>query len=428
MTSTNGHADTIDRAAVDWLVEHGAEGAARVNIIQRVAIWLYSEDVPLQQAYRLCAEIAAQSRPPFDPGTMYRQVDSVYGLTAQTRASERQQQDFAAAVSTVRAFMLEKSPDPEWGIRGFFAKGVITQVTAKIKDGKTVLVRLMMRAVSSGESTFLGQTVTPMKVFYLTEENENTIRKGLAKLGLTDTENMCVVPRNRVMKLKLDWPTLVARSVEYCKAHGIDVLVVDTLARFSGVKDENDSVEAMRAMEPLTAAAAEGLAIVVVSHDRKSGGEPGDSGRGSSAWGGEMDIILGLRVVTKRSDPQRMLVSGGRYDDDTPSELVIELTDQGYVSRGEPKTVKVEDERQALLDCIPLGRSRAKKWTDVLEEVDLSQRRAKAVLNLLVTGGRVRKGTSQDRSHATVVWRPGVVRIGPSGVEDTAEADAEDEE
>ena len=45
-------------------------------------------------------------------------------------------------------------------------------------------------------------------------------------------------------------------------------------------------------MKPLQLAAADGLGVVVGRHERKSGGDIGDSARGSSAFGGAVDTII----------------------------------------------------------------------------------------------------------------------------------------
>ena len=51
-------------------------------------------------------------------------------------------------------------------------------------------------------------------------------------------------------------------------------------------------------MQPLQqAAAAEGLGVLVSQHERKSGGEVEDSGRGSSAFAGAADIEIGRAHV-----------------------------------------------------------------------------------------------------------------------------------
>src|ERR1700751_5262060 len=74
-------------------------------------------------------------------------------------------------------------------------------------------------------------------------------------------------------------------------------VVVDTLPQFACLKgdSENNAGDALAAMHPLLRAAADGIGVILTRHERKSGGEVGDSGRGSTALAGAVDIVLSLR-------------------------------------------------------------------------------------------------------------------------------------
>ena len=63
--------------------------------------------------------------------------------------------------------------------------------------------------------------------------------------------------------------------------------------------DENDAAEALRASRPLQQAAQSGLGVIATCHHRKGGGALGESRRGSSAFGGAVDIIVSLTRVSK---------------------------------------------------------------------------------------------------------------------------------
>ena len=69
--------------------------------------------------------------------------------------------------------------------------------------------------------------------------------------------------------------------------------------------------------------AAAGLAVLMPWHDRKSGGEIGESGRGSSAFAGAVDIILALRKPKGGRDTVRTIQAVGRFRD-LPRELIVE--------------------------------------------------------------------------------------------------------
>ena len=61
--------------------------------------------------------------------------------------------------------------------------------------------------------------------------------------------------------------------------------------------------DALAALRPFQRAAAAGLAVVAVRHERKGGGEVGESGRGASAFVGGVDIHVAVRVQRARPGP-----------------------------------------------------------------------------------------------------------------------------
>jgi hypothetical protein len=66
----------------------------------------------------------------------------------------------------------------------------------------------------------------------------------------------------------------------YCAQHKLTVLVVDTFDRWTGLRGdaENAAGAVNAALEPLQYAAAAGLAVLLLSHQRKSSGEYGEAG------------------------------------------------------------------------------------------------------------------------------------------------------
>ena len=141
-------------------------------------------------------------------------------------------------------------------------------------------------------------------------------------------------PKERHVGLRDEHGRLVANA---------GLLVVDTLSTWArlGGDDENSSGKAAEAMAPLQLAAATGIAVLVLRHDRKSGGDVGDSARGSSAFGGAVDIILALRRGEGNSRPTIRALHGLSRFDETPATLMIELTDSGYVALGSQTAVAV---------------------------------------------------------------------------------------
>lgn len=168
-----------------------------------------------------------------------------------------------------------------------------------------------------------------------------------------------------------DWGELCERLRRYCLESEVGLLVVDTLARWAGVADENDAVAMAAAVAPLRSIAAENIAVLFLRHDRKGGGELGQSGRGSSAVTGEADHILHLQRKAGQGEAklrQRELEGVGRLTGMT-GKLVIALGEDGhYELIGTSGDVAVQRAKEIALGLLPARREEA--WT-VIELKDL---------------------------------------------------------
>lgn len=76
--------------------------------------------------------------------------------------------------------------------------------------------------------------------------------------------------------------------------------------------------------------------------EAEAGGDVGDSGRGSSAFGGAVDTVVAVRRGEGRGSNVRFISALSRFDD-VPEMLVVELTDAGYVSHGSDTDVAVAE-------------------------------------------------------------------------------------
>lgn len=234
------------------------------------------------------------------------------------------------------------SESPDWLLRGYLALGAITEVDGKIKSsGKTTLVTHVVAAILDGQP-FLGQPTMRTNIVYLTEQTPGPFREALARANLLGrgTELRLVF---RAEVAGLAWPALVATVAADARRDGYGLLVVDTLGKLAQVKEENDAGEGGRVMAPLQDAAHAGLAVIVCRHERKGGGEVGESGRGSSAISGDVDVILQLRRPEgNQPGNRRVIESLSRYSE-TPEKVVIELTEDGFVLLGDEEAVTLND-------------------------------------------------------------------------------------
>ena len=174
--------------------------------------------------------------------------------------------------------------------------GRVTEIDGKIKSaGKTTFCTHMCRAIVDG-SDFMGQPTARSPIVYLTEQSPATFREALRRADLLDREDFRVLFWHDT--IGTPWPDIVRAARDEARRIGAKVLVVDTLGQFAGVRGdaENNAGAALEAVAPLQeAAAVDGLGVIILRHERKGGGEVGDSGRGSSAFAGAVDVVLRLR-------------------------------------------------------------------------------------------------------------------------------------
>lgn len=236
----------------------------------------------------------------------------------------------------------EVSTEPEWIVRGYLARQAITEVGGKIKRaGKTTWITHLVANVLDG-LPFMGYQTTSAKVIYLTEQQPGPFLMALQRAGIDRRgDELKIVFRRDVAHFP--WPRVVSFLASYAVEHDYRLLIVDTLGKLAGVADENSAGEAARAMAPLQNAAHDGLAVIVARHERKSGGEVGDSGRGSSAFGGDADVILSIRRPEGSTRPTlREIHALSRYTE-TPEAMAVDLTDEGYVALGSPDAVAMAE-------------------------------------------------------------------------------------
>lgn len=246
----------------------------------------------------------------------------------------------------------------QWIAPGYVAKGAITELGARIKMGKTTLVLNLVRAAAE-EHAFLGKPTLKAATVYLTEQPAASFRQAMERVGLLGREDFHLLLHNEVRVVT--WPGIVSAAIAECRRVAASILVVDTLAQFARLigDSENNSGDALAAMLPLQQAVAEGLAVIIVRHERKSGGEVGDSGRGSSAFAGAADIVLSLRRNEGNSRKAiRLLQAVSRFSE-TPAEQVIELRENVYISLGEPHEAAAREAKTSIIAISPKSESAA---------------------------------------------------------------------
>jgi AAA domain len=229
-----------------------------------------------------------------------------------------------------------------WTCRPWAAKRAITEVTGAVKQaGKTTLVMHICRKNLDGED-FMGEPTVKTPIVYLTEQQASSLTEALGRAGLLDREDFVTLAWHDT--IGIPWPEVARAAADEAERIGAQVLVVDTLGQFASLRGdaENNAGAALEALRPLQEAAARGLAVILVRHDRKAGGMVGESGRGSSAFAGAVDIIIAIRRGDGNTRPTvRKIESLSRFSE-TPTELMVELGDEGYRSLGTETAVAAQ--------------------------------------------------------------------------------------
>lgn len=342
----------------------------------------------------LLQENRLRCKPPLDNGEVSRIATSIGHYAP----------DFLSAlpVSEVRAerkltfrtaaeIAAHTPTEAPWLVKPWVAGGAITEVDGKVKlAGKTTWVTHMVRAVLDG-AQFMGEKTTKTPAVVLTEQNPTSFRETLKRADLLNRDDFIAL--FWADTLGFSWPEVVRAAVEECKRRRAKLLVVDTLGQFAGLvgDSENNSGDALRAVQPLQLAADEGLAVIIVRHERKSGGSVGDSGRGSSAYAGAVDILLSIRRPEgNRKRNLRLIQAVSRFDE-TPAELLIELADEGYRSLGDPGEAAKEQVESEVLAALPHSKSEAVDIGALGKKTSMKRSQLQRVLDALLKKSLVHK-------------------------------------
>lgn len=284
-------------------------------------------------------------------------------------------------------------PEPDWTWKGYLAPGAVSLLAGRPKVGKSTLLFGLISALEDGEA--LAELETRSSgVLLLSEERPSTLAEKAHRWNLEGRVHLLM----RHQANGRSWPLIIEEAVTYCQLHGLDVLMVDTWDKWTGLKGdaENNAGAILEALEPLVGAAGTGLSILICAHQRKSLGEFGEAVRGSNALTGGVDIVMELerpRADALAGDGVRVLQAVSRFAG-TPEELVIALGEEGYEARGDALTAQSEVEQRQILAALDvLGEASYEK---LAEETGLKrttvQRRLEDLGDRVVKIGAGKKG------------------------------------
>ncbi|MFI4854407.1 MAG: AAA family ATPase [Phycisphaerales bacterium JB065] len=256
-------------------------------------------------------------------------------------------------LSFVTLDRIEPTEEPDWVWPGYAACGCITVLSAAPKAGKSTLLRGLLHDLYRGGP--LAPDCPPMTAptLIVSEETPGHWARQATVLDLPrELVHLCAQPFFTKPTLA-QWEQAVAKVAQVVEDLKPRLVIFDTLSNLWPVRDENSAAEVNAALMPLRAISATGAALILVHHDRKSGGSHGENTRGSSAIGGFPDALVQLRRFRdKPEDTRRKLSYVGRFEK-APAEVIIDLTDDGYRTLGTSNEVESEHLLDRIASVLP---------------------------------------------------------------------------
>ena len=334
--------------------------------------------------------------------------DSFPPLGIRPGGNENVSEPYVFSATPIESLLENVPPEPEWKFRGYVATYALTLLAGRPKVGKSTLVFALLAQLVAGEP-FGGLETQAAGVLLLSEERRDTLAEKARILGIVSfpppTSPSGGNDKNRPLHVLMRhdagavaWPELVRQAMTYCHQHKLGVLVVDTWDRWTSLRgdSENAAGAVNEALEPLQYAAASGLAVLIVTHQRKSAGEFGDAVRGSNALTGGVDVVVELErplASFALGAHARVLRAVSRFSS-TPEELFLELDEvnNGFTVIESPDQVKAAAERMRVADVAVGGTSK-----EIAEAVELPEPTVRRHLKALQEAGHLERAGSGKR-------------------------------
>lgn len=237
---------------------------------------------------------------------------------------------------------LKDIPDNEltWLVDQLLPMNGTSMLVGPPKAGKSSLARNLAVQIAGGWGSWLGKQVKGGHVIHLClDERMATVLTHYRKLIGDEPETSDFIhiltasyPRPKDL---IEW--LQSKLAEYHPA----LVIVDTLFRFTKIKDGNDYSQVVDALDRFTWLAENfDTHLMFIHHSNKKGidGPRGNEILGSTGLAGSVDTIISLSVEGN----QRQAYAYGRDDVDI-EPLLLEMNDQGVI--GVAGTKRAADEQ-----------------------------------------------------------------------------------
>jgi hypothetical protein len=337
-------------------------------------------------------------------------------------------------------------PLPRYDLEGLVAPGCITALGGSFGAGKTPLAVRLLRAMIHGDAEFAGVAhgrALPdgYRIVYLTQESEYTFKPLLEAAGLSAAladGRLEIVYVHEAFATGLGWPEIVAQASARVGPRGL--LVVDPLADWAQVRNEDDNAVMTEAFRPVIAAVGGGRSVLVVCHAWKSFDTVPDEDAAAMHIRGAGAIVSNASIIAVYKRPKDkglgenvryLKVVRNRFGSPLDSRY-LEL-DDGVLRRVEPIQAAVRASRaaeEAVMAAIEAAGPDGARQGAIEEQTRLTWRRVKdAVTDLEAAGRIVAFGKPRSKSDPVrYVAMPDVTSSAPpTAGEGIAEDTAEDE-
>jgi hypothetical protein len=276
-------------------------------------------------------------------------------IRAAPKESDRARIEF----SPIRASQLGEAGQVDWLWYGYAVRGFVTLLVGLWKAGKSTLLAHLLKAAEAGG--YLAGEVRAFKVLVITEEGSGLWARRRDEIGIGDHVHFDIRPF-KCRPTNRQWRRYIARVAATVKRGDYDLVIFDTWQSLNPCPDENDAAAMMNALLPLQRITGAGAAVLLVHHPRKGDAAEGQASRGSEALPGFVDTIIELRRFDpKRAEDRRRTLRGHSRFEETPAEVVIELTDEGYKSVGSTSVASQEDRQRTISTLLTDGEARTAK-------------------------------------------------------------------
>lgn len=201
-------------------------------------------------------------------------------------------------------------PEPEYAVDRLIPEEAITIVSGTAGSYKSYACLDIAIAVASGEPAFGQFKTRKTGVLYIDEENGlRLLKKRLIELNAKS--NLDIYFRSYEGFIVND--DSIERLIWDCKTNNIGMVIFDSFVRVNNI-DENKAGDSAAFFRHIRRIVGEGIAIVLIHHNRKPGvniGNPGNEMRGSSDILASVDSHISL---TRKGQRVTVTQTKQRYD------------------------------------------------------------------------------------------------------------------